>query len=73
MFFCVVLISIGANAFRLCTGIEQIVISKSVRIMGTAVFYNRTVDQTVCFEHTEAQEMYFCDVVVNVTATVVYG
>ena len=41
--------------------------------MDTAVFSNRTADQTVCFEHTEAQAMSFCDVVVNVTATVVYG
>ncbi|MGN0783868.1 MAG: leucine-rich repeat protein, partial [Christensenellales bacterium] len=67
------LVSIGTNAFQLCTGIKQIVIPRSVRIMGTTVFASWTADQTVCFEHTVTQAMFFSDVVVNVTATVVYG
>ncbi|MBS7304785.1 MAG: leucine-rich repeat domain-containing protein [Eubacteriales bacterium] len=67
------LVSIGSNAFQLCTGIKQIVIPRSVRIMGTTVFASWTADQTVCFEHTVSQAMFFSDVVVNVTATVVYG
>ena len=67
------LISIGSKAFMLCTGIKQIVIPKSVRIIGTTVFSGWTADQTVCFEHTVAQAMIFSDIVVDVTATVVYG
>ena len=67
------LISIGSKAFMLCTGIKQIVIPKSVRIIGTTVFSGWTEDQKVCFEHTVAQAMFFSDIVVDVTATVVYG